>query len=297
MSSQLHGIAYNNSSKQGRLYYSIIHLLHLLGWYTSTSERKMLPKWPNRWIDNKALQAATKFQDCFWKIDRTATLLFISIENLQIFYRATSIDECNVQNPLNADIPIYLDVLLLYLRMQADCLANLIPNFYGEEGKKQSIPRDSFRAQMKWFIQKNPKFDSDYRTILLENTEWFRVLAGDQNSQGLRDVLTHYRGTYQMGWLNEIPKNIEDLKASMINESGYIEEDLIPEIIKVMELYFVYLDLTYYHFIEVIRKQTQALDLLVVRGEVPYITISDAPLRSMWIYPKLQETNKSEKEK
>jgi hypothetical protein len=72
----------------------------------------------------------------------------------------------------NADLPLYFDSMLLYLRIQADAHAKLVPFFYQDRdaGKMCS---DTFRDQFKWFTKKRSNFDPDYAFILCGNRKWF----------------------------------------------------------------------------------------------------------------------------
>jgi hypothetical protein len=87
----------------------------------------------------------------------------------------------------NADLPLHFDSMLLYLRIQADAYAKLVPFFYQDRAAGKMCS-DSFRDQFKWFTKKRSNFDPDYALILCGNRKWFDRLAGE-NPKGLRDVV------------------------------------------------------------------------------------------------------------
>ena len=93
----------------------------------------------------------------------------------------------------NGDLPIFVDAMLFYLRIQADAFAELVGYFY-EYG---DIVPGNFRSQLKWFSERRPTFDPGYASILRSNRQWFDRLSGDG---GLRDVITHESAVFGVGW-------------------------------------------------------------------------------------------------
>jgi hypothetical protein len=154
------------------------------------------PPWEEKWFDAKFRKAVTKLRDTFWKLNRAAAHFHTNVEAFRANYHEKDLERFGKAQSALEDIPLYLDLLLLYIRVQADCIANVIPNLYGLKGQRNSIARDSFRDQMKWFLEKRPDFDPEYSAKLSSNVQWFSALAGDRRGQGLRDVMVHYRGTY-----------------------------------------------------------------------------------------------------
>jgi hypothetical protein len=92
-----------------------------------------------------------------------------------------------VPNPFsdfNLDMPIFLDSMLFYLRVQADSYSNLVRYFYPEKG----LP-GGFNNQLQYF-EENPDFDVGYAAILRANRSWFDQLGRG----GFRDIVAHAIG-------------------------------------------------------------------------------------------------------
>jgi hypothetical protein len=235
------------------------------------------------WFDRKFDQAAVKFHDTFWKFERAACRLAECVATFKD--NSDSLERANVDasHRALADIPLFLDLILLYLRIQADCLANVTPNFYP---RSSSIARDSFRDQVAWFTKKQPGFDRAYAQILTTSVTWFETLAGQERGGGLRDVIVHYRGTYALGF--NIPETGGSLGlwAAVLSDSGPIESDLIAKLQELVAQYFCFLDQYYEHFVA----------KLCANGDGPFRPATQEQSRygrfegrrpSFWVFPTL----------
>ncbi len=292
-----HGIEYDDEDKTSGILrvgmLRFIEILYVEFYFTPTFKPNESAKWPEKWIDAKFCGAADKIKDTFMKFDTISRYLSQSIELAMRHKDSRELNQYGHFLKAMTDIPIYLDSLLLYLRVQADCLANVIPNFYGEEGRRQSIARDSFRDQTKWFIKKKPDFDPAYTKILLENTEWFEMLAGKSRGQGLRDILVHYRGVYQLGWTSLSTGETLSFNASLRNESGYVENSLIPTLATMVAGYFEFMEKAYVHFRGLILEKVKGGSFGDIYGSSQFQKFT-AGLGSAWIYPKIEvEANKA----
>jgi hypothetical protein len=93
------------------------------------------------------------------------------------------------------DATLYLDSLISYFRVQANCVATIVPNLNGIAGQRiRGKARDGFRQHRRWF-QRHADFDPEYAAILTQHTGWFESLSGDD---GWRDDLIHRLGTWQI---------------------------------------------------------------------------------------------------
>ena len=77
------------------------------------------------WFDRKFDQAAVKFQNTFWKFQRATLRLAGCVPRFKDNSAALERSQVGAEQIALADIPLYLDLILLYLRIQADCLANV----------------------------------------------------------------------------------------------------------------------------------------------------------------------------
>lgn len=295
MPHKFHGPFFEPQEDVGWFYHDFLRLLHTLSfqftWPAFSKDEKRL-EWPDKWFDRKFDQAVRKYQDCFWKLD-TCARHFSRCEEAIRRCRPEGKRELSVGAEFSAafnDIPIYLDAMLSYLRIEADCIANIIPNLYGKQGKKQSIARDSFRAQVAWFTKKRRDFDPQYTSILDSDVEWFRMLAGERRGEGegLRDTTFHYRGTYQLGWA--IPEIGEELQVSagLVSDSGYVDPDVIQSLKSIVADYFLYLDRIYEHFGERLRSEVgEGLYPIPERGR-RWLRVRKGQESSLWLYPTIQ---------
>ena len=292
MGTKFHGVSLKKDPASGWFHFGFLRLLHVLDRVfrakTKSSTDEILPEWPDQWFDNKFDRGLAKFQDSFWKFDRAARNFHKRVEAIKPHRDSIQLDVIEEVTGSLADIPLFLDAMLIYLRIQADCLANVIPNLYGQRGLglKQGRSRDSFRHHMKWFITKQKEFDPAYTSILEANCGWFEGLAG-KKGWGLREVVIHGRGTYQIGW--STPESGEDLSfwAGLMGDSGFVEVDFVPTLKSIVFDYFIFLDHLYEHFSAMLEAKIGPPFSKASSEQSRYITFTGGPLSSFWLYPTI----------
>lgn len=187
------------------------------------------------------------------------------------------------------DIPLYLDLMLVYFRIQIDALAQVLPHLY--DGAPP-IPQHSFRKQSKWFCDKRPDFDPEYTAILRGDLGWFDRLS-DGTSHGLRDALLHRSATHQLGWY--VPSKDGQsfaLEAGLVGHTGYIENDLFSALRGILHGWCRFLDSIWnLHSKRLASRVPPALAHAILRSES--ITFETAPAALIWIYPKIEDENHS----
>ncbi|MGH9461294.1 MAG: hypothetical protein ACRD1X_08745 [Vicinamibacteria bacterium] len=237
------------------------------------------------------MNAVRKFQDTTWKFDRAAGHVNRCRKAVSTWAERQSrgaIHGMKSSDPdLGAflaamdDLPLHLDSMLLYLRIEADAFAALVPYFYEKAG---GIPTRSFRDQQRWFVYKNPTFDPIYAGILSRSCRWFTELAG-KNSVGLRDAIVHRGGTYQLGWTTPTDAKSFELLASVVNSKGFIEQDLLSALVVITEGWFKFLDQCCLHFRTIVQPFVTWVDFS--RDDLSlYLHCHDAEPPSFWVYPR-----------
>lgn len=196
-------------------------------------------------FDNRTYwQCAKKTRDTILKIDKAIRYLGNCIDNFENMdeYMKNGVPLEEAAPFLNAsdDIPYHLDSLISYLRILADCISFATPFFYKTN---KSIANRSFRDHRKWFIKTEPKFDPLYTDILKNHSEWFVKLAG-KNPKGIRDILFHRFGTYQLG-LRKMQNGKNEIVVHQITSEGVKDPDLTFTLESIINGFFNYLDQTY----------------------------------------------------
>jgi hypothetical protein len=177
------------------------------------------------------------------------------------------------------------------LRITADCLANITPNLYGELGrKKQGLPRGRFREQRKWFTSPDGRdFDPNYTTILEKYTGWFDVLAGKGDKDyGLRDKIIHHRGTWQFRGYYEPPIETIELAAGLYGDSGWIIDDIMPELTTIVFELCLFLDQFVTHFNARIGEEIGSEPVQLSNPFHTELYRFDEPPSSLWLFPRVQ---------
>jgi len=242
------------------------------------------PAWPNMWFDRKFDQACAKFRDTLFKFDRVAGYAETCSRAAGKEYDGQPMEEAAPALRALYDLPIHLDSMLLYFRIQADCLANVIPNFYGQEGHK--VRRDSFRRQAIWFArEKNAEFDRDYAALLRTGLGWLGVISKFDGGQALREIVIHERGVYQLGQ-TQSEGQVSDMIASLVNESGFLSEDVMASLKDAFMDYCRYLDATYVHFVDRIEGEIGSTLFADRRASAKLFRFEGAT-SSLWVYPEL----------
>jgi hypothetical protein len=147
------------------------------------------------------------------------------------------------------DLPLFLDAMLFYLRIQADAYAKVVPYFYQSPDGLQ-IPWRSFRDQLKCFIhQRRAQFDPGYTSILGSNCAWFERLAGKGNERGLRDVVVHHSGTLLVAWTKPEGGQIEP-HTGLAGVGGIVEADVFRALREINTGWCAFLDAASLHFVK-----------------------------------------------
>lgn len=136
------------------------------------------------------------------------------------------------------DFPLYLDALLLYLRIFVDSLVVLTRQLPGFEGN--DVNGRSFRDQKKWFIEKMPDVDPEYAAILQSETNWFTTLAGDKPGHGLRNYVVHRMVRTQLFFVPGKTPDENQVKAFLYGGSDIRGVDLLPTIENMVKEFFVF---------------------------------------------------------
>lgn len=285
----LHGIELDSSGQPAWFHFGIIRLLHTLAPFGSKPTN--LPDWAHRWWTTSYLHDVRKLQDTVWKFDRSAGHVDRCRSSIEKWVKrkargdtkgvkATDPDYSAFTSAVT-DLPLYLDSMLIYLRIQADAFAMLVPYFYERNGV---ISSRSFRDQMKWFTKTNTKFDPSYATILSDQTDWFEELAG-KDPTGLRDAIIHHGGTHQLGWVVPDQETDLELRASIVDRKGFVDEDLIAALIRMTGGWFSFLDLCCQMFRE---KVAPIVSWAVIDQEEHsrYASLGGTELPSHWVYPR-----------
>ena len=286
---KFHGVTFKKDPVGGWFHLGFLRFLHVVDRVfrskTKSSTDEILPQWPDQWFDKKFNQGVAKFKDSFWKFDRAARHFHWSVEAIRPHRDSIQPVMTEVAGSL-ADIPLFLDAMLIYLRIQADCLANVIPNLYGLRGMelKEGKRRESFRHHLNWFTTKGKNFDPAYTSILAANRDWFERLAG-REGRGLREVVIHWRGTYEFGWSTDAGEEDLTFWAGLMGDSGLVEVDFVPALKSIVLGYFILLDHLYEHFSALLAKMGPPFTK--ASSEQSRHIIFEGGLSSSWVYPTI----------
>lgn len=286
----VHGIELGDEGKPTWIRFSMLRLMeHLLD--PSGFQDRSLPTWARRFRSRRFYHDVSYFRTCFQKFNRAADHVGrcrVAIQRwtdreMRGDAKEVSVSDSDSDAWLAAltDLPIYLDLMLFYLRMQADAYAQLVPYLYENGG---DIKRRSFRDQTVWFTRTRPHFDAEYALVLGENLGWFEALAGKKPS-GLRDVLVHHGGTYQVGWTVPDEAAAFKLHASLLNSTGYVEEDLLSALQTITTGWCAFLDAAWHHFV---KKLSGVLATMNVdeATKTRYAHCGGLELSHFWVYPR-----------
>jgi len=253
-----HGVVFDGSDQQGSVRFGFLKCLRTLADYYGPVGAPGVPArpiWPALWLDAGFFHAVRKYEDTFLKFNRAASHLDRCVDTLKRNHPLG--ESANVLEVISAvdDAPLYLDLLILYLRVQADCIARVVPNLYGQEGRRRDIARGSFRGHARWFRGRVPEFDSTYAEILSGNLGWFQTLAGGTHGEGLRNLVVHRSGVYQLAQSTDTDGGDFRLHAAIVAEGAAMSGDVVLEIQSIVNGYCAYLDATLAHFLEIITKR------------------------------------------
>lgn len=285
--SALHGISPSAPGINGLFYFGVASFMRALE--GSYARPGMTTVGPLSSFDRHFRLAAENMLDTIWKIDRVAELLEASRQQFRLLDESTTQQQMVLSQNALKDVPIYLESLIIYLKIFADCLAKLTPYLYLQ--KKGTVCSESFRDQRKWFIKTRPAFDKEYGSILERHSRWFDVLAGKggKNEHGLRDAIIHYGGGIQLMIRPSPLKLNPELVAHLYSSSSSVWA-VFPTLQGVVKDLFYFLDLYLIHFNQLTATKlgTPVLDLGTSRAALLFEFEGNLP--SSWLYPHLTAT-------
>lgn len=242
------------------------------------------PSWVGQWSNRKCLQAAAKFQDTFWKLIRAGNYLSDAISTVRELKDSRNSEDAGRFASALDDIPLYLDMLWIYLRLQADVFSTLVSYLYEGQG---TIPDESFRSQRRWFTKVKPAFDARYSDLLRGNSGWFDDLAG-QDPKGIRDIVIHQRGTYQLGWIEPVEGEEIGIEASLVRDARIVSHDVIPTLVSVIDGYCQFLDewvaLTIDRMKPVFGHSLELPNIV----KKPYFSFGGRAMACAWMFPRIE---------
>ncbi len=211
-------------------------------WYPAAYQRDA--SLPAPWISPFVLDSMEKLKDVWWKLNRASDKLGQLAPSLSRLGRAVAPPIENLWDI--EDFEMYLDMLVTYLRVQADCIAGLFASLYGERAKKASIAWESFRKHIVWFSKTSPAFDPGYAEVVRRHSGWFHKLAtADRPGWGLRDGIIHGMARYQF----QISDGVGPPSIGLTRRPDKKIEDVPGEIRNIVDGLTLYLDATYEVFL------------------------------------------------
>lgn len=284
-----HGIKRGPDVGPGRLCFGVAKFIHTLEeWYARPGSRHRhpsVPEWPDSAFDDWFRFAGEKLWDTVWKIDRVAELVNQARNNIRELRDGMPHEELSQHVSALRDIPIHLESIIFYIRIFADCLANLTPSMYGVRGR--DIPKHRFREQRKWFLSKCPDFDAEYTAILEGSTKWFDVLAGNPPTAGIRDSIVHDRGGIELIFRPATKDQEAEIGATLYSDYRSICTNLFPVLKTLVRELFVFLDRFLVHFNHYASTQTGSPVLKLGNPDLVTLFHYDGMLPSAWLYPDI----------
>ncbi len=245
--------------------------------------------WSRHQID-LFVTALGKLGDTFWKIARTAELYDLARCRIShIKPPSISTDDLAATQQALRDIPLHLDCVLLYVRIFADCVASLTSQLF----PSQNVPFRSFRDQMKWFTQKQPNVDPQYAEILEHHAGWFTTLAGDGETEGLRDLIVHRlvrtELIFQPG-ATPAENRIHSFLYGVVKETTHTTQSLESLITPMMAELFEFLDYYVIHFATRVGSEygSRLIDWGDPRSSLWFQI--EGEYRAEWLFPLLSKT-------
>jgi hypothetical protein len=306
----VHGM--EEAGRHTLLHFGMIRLFEALA--ATKEEDSPVPEWTKRFNSPVFSHRVRHFKQCVEKFDRAAYLIDrcrkVATPWLQRQYdlmqnviereaRGETVEDQIIDPELAAakltgyhgsgyDLPLYFDLLLFYLRIQADAHASLGSFLYPprDEGR---IDDGSFREHRKWFTDKRQKDYPDYASILKTHNKWFDTLSGEEpgkEPKGLRDVLVHHSGVTQYTWEKQGPDAPWKLRGGLYRNDGPREENLFEALREMTGGWCAFLDASWRHFIPQLKEAgvlptTPFPTWLILGGN-----LGDVP-SSKWVYPSV----------
>jgi hypothetical protein len=281
---RVHGWTPSSSSANGKFHFAVLRFFEAITQAQAFPGRNKYPKLEAWSVEEgkSFFLSFGKLQDTFWKLGRAAELLEIArTKFVDLQPPSTTHEQIVSIQEAHRDFPLFLDNVLIYLRIFADCLANLTSRLYG---RRKDIPFFSFRDQKKWFIEKRTAVDPQYAEILKDQTTWFATLAGDSDEYGLRDIVVHRMARTQIFYKPGKVPDENQVAAFLYDDVGPMVGDLLPKIETLVDELCIFLDSYFDHFSK--KVQAQLGGQLPESGTVLFEF--QGRLRSAWLYPQLQ---------
>jgi hypothetical protein len=176
------------------------------------------------------------------------------------------------------ELPLFLDAMLFYLRIQADSFAQLVQYFY-EPVKARVVP-DNFTRQIDGEkAERLRKLDAGYGSILQANRKWFDDLRLDG---GLRDVITHESGMIGVQWVKPQGGPIE-AQTSLYTRKRPVEKNVLQALQEITAGWLAFLDEAYRHFVRKLTEEAMLRGLPVSDSERSRF-FEAHELRGFWVY-------------
>ncbi|MEX1009253.1 MAG: hypothetical protein WD271_15635 [Acidimicrobiia bacterium] len=243
------------------------------------------PKWEDNSNDWSFQQWTGRLRETVWLFDLAGRRLTEAASAL-LQELALGSSDMQAQRPeVHVELALFLDSALSYLRIQADCVAHLVPQLYGMEGRKASITTRSFHDQQKWFREKRPEFDPTYKAILEEERDWFESIRGldplPSKQPGMRDMRTHTDARYQLV-VHTDDHGISSLRPGLVDATGYRYENVLQELRTAVAGYCRFLDHSLQHFESMIAEHLDAdsRNMFEQAIERPLMQIDGVPLEA-----------------
>jgi hypothetical protein len=295
--SQTHGVELDQNGKPVWLRFGFLKFVDHLA-YLTKEEDSPAPEWTRRFHSKVFRHRVDHFQQVLSKFDRAARHVANCqerslrwLELCEERARDASAPDKRGETELtdfanaNADLPLYFDLLLLYLRIQADAYATLVPFFY-ESRSQGKIAWESYRKHLNWFTKTVPQFDPDYASILKANQGWFDHLSGE-DPKGLRDVLVHHSGTTYFYWQGGHDTEIA-LCGELHRSDGPCEEDLYDRTREMTCGWCAFLDAAWLHFVKTLNDKGILRSTSGTGAESRWFPCWKRGLPSVWVYPSFK---------
>lgn len=295
MSTLVHGIELDEEGNPAWLRFGILRLLYKM--YFTNAAGPSVQDWLQRLHSMAFRHQVSHFQQCFSKFDRAAGHAARCRDAVDpVFGRYNERISRGETVPLedsdrlamdeaNADLPLFLDAMLFYLRIQADAYAKLMPDFFYQRPEAKYMPSDSFRKHLTWFTEKMPDFDPAYASILKANHKWFDRLAG-RHPKGLRDVVIHQSGMLAVGWTKPEDGPIEP-RTALYRSSGVVEENVFGALQEITAGWYAFLDAAWHLFVPRLTETGVLLTMSVNDLErTRYFDCGAGEARGLWVYPR-----------
>lgn len=241
MAKRLHGfVPPGEDDTPGALYFGFLRLCQNAVFTPLTaSQASPRQRVDPRWLDPVFQGAARNMQTTLWKLDRTAGLLGEALQTLTLNPGLDDMTAFGRSQQAMMLAPLYLDLMLVYLRVFADTIARTLPSFYARRGH---IPTDSFSNQVNWFRNRRRNFDPDYAAVLDQHLEWYDILAAE--GTGLRNQILHGDASVEFIFTVTEPPAPRAVQAALVGQQAWLHDDVMPLIRSIVSGMCLYLDET-----------------------------------------------------